>query len=277
MRKIHSREQIISTMPENTGGPCHVLIADDDLEMRRMLAWSLREKGFRVTECSDGDSLMKQLGFMGPLEDAETFDLIISDIKMPGVTGMQVLESARAYEDLPPTILITAFGDETTHEKAKKLGATAVLNKPFEIDDLLAKIVQILPFHSSSVQRERGSGKEKTPAAQFPVEITFRHGSDSDPFRNLVLGLAGKLNIFGSFIEHLQVVIDQSNPEEYRKRQYLVTLTVTVPGKLLVAKYDSNKDDGNGNNLYLAIQIAFATLYRQVKKYHQKRKSKKSN
>jgi len=67
----------------------HVLLAEDDLEMRRMLAWSLRENGYEVTECDDGHCLMKQPGFLEPFEKTQNFDMIISNIRMPGKTLSQ--------------------------------------------------------------------------------------------------------------------------------------------------------------------------------------------
>jgi len=130
-KKRHKQNTKKQTLrrPAKTGDSCHILLAEDDLEMRRMLAWSLHEEGYEVTECDDGYCLMKQLGFLGPLGQIQRFDLIISDIRMPGVTGMQVLESAREFEDFPPIILITAFGDDSTHAQAQKLGAVAMLEE----------------------------------------------------------------------------------------------------------------------------------------------------
>lgn len=56
---------------------------------------------------------------------------------MPGLTGLEILEDLRDFKGFRPMILITAFGDESTHRKAKKLGAAAMLDKPFEIDDAI--------------------------------------------------------------------------------------------------------------------------------------------
>ena len=264
------------TGPENVTACCRILLADDDLEMRKILGWFLRDMGFEVTECSDGDCLLKRLGFYEPLETTAAFDLIISDIRMPGVTGMQVLESAYKYQNLPPMILITAFGDEITHARAKKLGAAAMLDKPFDIEDLLAKVVQILPSHLRSNNQQRVLPGETAPIVHFPVSIKFRHGCEAEPARELILELAEKLNRFDPLVQHLRVVIDQSNPEEHRKHRYLITFTVTGPGKKLIAKRNSDKDNGH-ENLYLAIQMAFSALYRQVKKHQSKLNSHKSH
>jgi DNA-binding response OmpR family regulator len=63
---------------------------------------------------------------------------------MPGVFGTSVLEAASEYADFPPTILITAFGDDQTHANARRFGARAVLDKPFDINVLMEKVREVL-------------------------------------------------------------------------------------------------------------------------------------
>ena len=128
--------------------PC-ILLAEDDEEMRRLLVQELQKNGYQVCECSTGLRLLDKLGnrLVSPEKlkcEPTEYDLIISDIRMPGVTGMSVLEGMCLFEGFPPMILITAFGDEKTHEQAKELGAAALFDKPFEIEDLLAKVHEIL-------------------------------------------------------------------------------------------------------------------------------------
>jgi two-component system, response regulator, stage 0 sporulation protein F len=121
-----------------------ILLAEDTDEMRSVVAMRLRQQGYSVTECCNGAELIAELGdYLGNVPvDARTrrFDLIISDIRMPGVFGTSVIEGAAEYRNFPPTILITAFGDEETHEKARQIGVSAVLDKPFDMNDLLGKV-----------------------------------------------------------------------------------------------------------------------------------------
>jgi DNA-binding response OmpR family regulator len=106
----------------------------------------LRKEGYQVRECMDGLSLLDMLSsFFLPDEEHENFDLIISDIRMPGVTGMEILMGANELDDFPPIILITAFGDKETHVLAERLGAVALFDKPFDIDEMLEKVRAILP------------------------------------------------------------------------------------------------------------------------------------
>ena len=254
----------------------HILLAEDDLEMRRMLAWSLREKGYEVAECDDGYCLMKRLGFLEPFGKTQNFDLIISDIRMPGVTGMQVLESAKEFEDFPPMILITAFGDDNTHAQAQKLGADAMFDKPFDVADLLVKVAQVIRPQLPSKKQQHLLSREKKWEVQFPMDIVFRHNCGSEPIKTFIQKMAGKLNRFSGFIEHCQVVIDQSAPDEHQRHRYLVNITLTCPNKTIVARHNSDKGNGH-ENLYLAIRIAFGTSCRQLKSYHRKHNPSKTH
>jgi CheY-like chemotaxis protein len=121
-----------------------VLIAEDHDEFRRLLVESFRAEGYQVAECRNG---MELIGLLHCLEEParpNDFDLIISDIRMPGVTGLSVLAGLRELKDGTPVILITAFGDESTHAEAERLGVGAIIDKPFEIRDLLSKAQAIL-------------------------------------------------------------------------------------------------------------------------------------
>jgi DNA-binding response OmpR family regulator len=122
-----------------------VLIAEDHNEFRRLLAESFRAKSYAVTECRDGIELIEQLsGFLRDPGQPSPFDLIVSDIRMPGVTGLSVLAGLHEFQNSPAVILITAFGDESTHAEAQRLGAAATVDKPFEIDMLLARAGEVL-------------------------------------------------------------------------------------------------------------------------------------
>jgi DNA-binding response OmpR family regulator len=114
-----------------------IFLAEDDDEMRRMIASVLRSDGHVVFEARDGSALARDLQcalWAGSTETAAT--VIISDVRMPERNGLSVLRGMRYHGDCPPFILITGFGDEHLHMEARRLGAHAVLNKPFDLDDL---------------------------------------------------------------------------------------------------------------------------------------------
>ena len=246
-----------------------ILLAEDDLEMRRMLSWYLQRKGCDVIASKNGNDLMKHLGFLGPLENFYGFDLIISDIRMPGVTGLQILEAAKEFDDFPPMILITAFPDKQTLDLSRRLGAAAILTKPFDMDDLLAIISQIFPLWLISEKAQLPLSKQESVAVQFPLDLCFRHDLEGDHIKDFVYSMAAKLNRFSHHIEQCRVVLDQSETQHQRNRLYHVTINIDVPGKTITVKHDSETDSGF-ENLYLSIHFAFGTAMRRLKRHLKK-------
>jgi two-component system response regulator (stage 0 sporulation protein F) len=117
--------------------PVRVLLAEDDPEMRELLASTLRQDGLEVIEVRDGSALLDRLAeALAADGDLDGYDVIVSDIRMPGYSALDILAGVRRALRHTPVILITAFGDRVTHERAMRLGASAVFDKPFDIDDL---------------------------------------------------------------------------------------------------------------------------------------------
>jgi DNA-binding response OmpR family regulator len=124
--------------------PPRVLVAEDDLAMRRIVVETLKKDGYDLSEAADGGRLLVTLAREFVHRDgAELVDLLISDIRMPICTGLQIVEQLRAANCRMPIILMTAFGDEGTRRRARTLGA-ALLDKPFPMTDLRAAVARLL-------------------------------------------------------------------------------------------------------------------------------------
>ena len=126
-------------LPEQALG--RVMVADDDGAMRDLLADVLRRHGYQVVLARSGCELLALLE--DEMTDAEmpaADTVIISDIRMPKLDGLTVLGRLRSLGWQIPIIMITAFGDAETHERARSLGATATIDKPFDCADLLATV-----------------------------------------------------------------------------------------------------------------------------------------
>jgi DNA-binding NtrC family response regulator len=114
-----------------------VLLADDDEDMLRLIASALRKDGCEIQIARDGTELIEMLGTqLDAGEVASRVDVIVSDICMPGASGLEALAALRKRGLSTPVILMTAFGSPDAHSEAHKLNAIAVLNKPFDMDDL---------------------------------------------------------------------------------------------------------------------------------------------
>jgi CheY-like chemotaxis protein len=117
-----------------------VLLAEDDMEMRLLLSLALQKEGCSVIECKDGLNLSAQLEPLLNGKNEVEYDLIVTDIRMPGVSGLEVVQDLTGLPGCPPMVLITAFGDAETHERGRQLGVAAVLDKPFEIEDFISVV-----------------------------------------------------------------------------------------------------------------------------------------
>jgi CheY-like chemotaxis protein len=113
-----------------------LLVAEDDKALRGMIVEILRSDGHEVVTVANGMDLRDTLEVSLDRElGAGKFDLVISDVRMPGMTGLRAFEEVGYGPDIPPVVFITAFGDEELHEQAHHLGALAVLDKPFDLDE----------------------------------------------------------------------------------------------------------------------------------------------
>lgn len=131
-----------------SSSPARLLLAEDDFELRELLACVLRADGHEVVEARDGNELWQLLD-PTPADDApKPFALVVSDVRMPGLTAFDVLSRLQHELTETPIILITAFGDATTHLRALKLGASRVLDKPFDCDELRHAVLEMLQLRA---------------------------------------------------------------------------------------------------------------------------------
>ena len=114
-----------------TGRSLRALVAEDDAEMRGLVADALRGEGFEVDEVGDGRGMWRRT-FESP-----PYDLVVSDLRLPVVDGLTVIEDLRERAPATPVLLMTAFGDDQVRRRAQKLGA-AFIDKPFKMSELRA-------------------------------------------------------------------------------------------------------------------------------------------
>jgi two-component system, OmpR family, response regulator len=114
----------------------HVLVVDDDAEIRSLLADYLEKNGLRVSTLPDGRDVMRTL-------DERPVDLVVLDLMMPGVDGLQLCRQIRAQSRLP-VLILSARGEDVDRIVGLEMGADDYLAKPFHPRELLARIRAIL-------------------------------------------------------------------------------------------------------------------------------------
>ncbi len=124
--------------------PACVVVADDDPDMRGLVAEALRRDAHEVFEVGDGARLLVRIGRQYRQSAPEQhIDLIVTDLRMPLVTGMAILRGLRAAHCVTPVIVMTGFGDEQVRRETAELGA-ALLEKPFTMPTLRALVLELL-------------------------------------------------------------------------------------------------------------------------------------
>jgi len=86
------------------------------------------------------------------------YDLLISDICLPGLDAFKVLEELKSRGRCPPIILLTSFGDDKTHLRARRMGVSALLDKPFALDDLLNTVLDLTAEAKESLSEDTIAG-----------------------------------------------------------------------------------------------------------------------
>jgi DNA-binding response OmpR family regulator len=114
-----------------------ILIIEDDDEMRSLLEDFVEEEGYEADSVGKGTYAFRKL-------IAESFDLIITDIRMPGFSGLEILPELKRLQPEIPIIVITAFGSEEVYLKALSRGADAYLAKPVPLLQLTTLIHKMI-------------------------------------------------------------------------------------------------------------------------------------
>lgn len=120
--------------------PTHVLAVDDSLTMRELLRAALSDAGFSVTLASDGREALDRLAEAAP-------DLIVTDLNMPRLDGFGLIEAVRSGRQAAriPILVLTTETGQDLKDRARRIGATGWIGKPFDDAALVATIRRVLP------------------------------------------------------------------------------------------------------------------------------------
>ena len=123
-----------------------ILVAEDDKALNGLVCTCLREQGYEVTACYDGESALNAFAEGG-------YSLLLTDIMMPNVDGFEVAETIRLTDNTTPIVFMTAKDDKPSKMYGYKLGIDDYITKPFDIDVLVLKIAALL--RRAKIEKER--------------------------------------------------------------------------------------------------------------------------
>jgi CheY-like chemotaxis protein len=146
-----------------------LLVVDDEVDLRDIVASELEFMGARVFQAENIARAEKIL-------DENKIDLIISDIRMPGGTGVDLLDAVKIKNvSVPPVLLITGFADITTEDAFNK-GAEALINKPFKLDDLIKMVIRYTSSFGERFKEPETTLKSVQTSAIDTTKVRFGRG-----------------------------------------------------------------------------------------------------
>ena len=197
----------------------HVLVVEDDGEVRHLLARLLRENGFAVSAARDGREMREALANAAP-----PVDLVLLDVMLPGASGMDLLREIRASSRLP-VVMLTARGEETDRVLGLELGADDYVAKPFGRRELVARLRAVLRRTAAG----GGGAEDAAPsaAAPGPGRLLRFAGWTLDTGRRELVSPAGaavdlsgaEYDLLMAFLAHPQRVLGRDQLLEVGRRR----------------------------------------------------------
>lgn len=178
-----------------------ILIAEDDSNIRMGLVDLFESEGFGVVAAEDGFQALK-------LFSADSFDLVLLDVMMPGKSGYDVCREIRKSDEAVPVIMLTAKGEEIDKVVGLQLGADDYVTKPFGIHELLARVEAVL----------RRSGRSSMPPS-FNERFNFGL-SEVDPRQYTVSVKGQTASISPRELDLIRCFVEK--PDEVLSRNYLL-------------------------------------------------------
>jgi signal transduction histidine kinase len=165
-----------------------VLLIDDEDAARYGIRRALANQGYELDEAADGAAALAKIQAQGP-------DVIVSDINMPRIDGLTLLERVSALPDAPLVILITAYGSENVAVQALRAGAYNYLSKPFEVDELRVAVANAVEKQRLLRENRHYTAElERTLAALRQSQAALVHAEKMASLGRLVAAVAHEIN-----------------------------------------------------------------------------------
>ncbi|MEW6237848.1 MAG: sigma-54 dependent transcriptional regulator [Candidatus Omnitrophota bacterium] len=200
----------------------HILVVDDDAGQRGLIQSFLSSQGFDIVTASSGEQALDIL-------DAQSISMVVSDVRMPGVSGLETLRRAREKHPILPVLLVTAYADIRDAVGAMRDGAVNYLEKPIDLDELLSTVRQ-------AVGMEQGAAPRFPDDLKLPENIIAFSPAMRDVFREAALAAPSdtRILIHGESGSGKEVVADMIHAWSARASGPLIKVNcAAIPETLL--------------------------------------------
>ncbi len=158
----------------------HIFLVEDELHLRQTLILILRNAGYRVTSAEDGNEAWSQL--LNLKKKSEKVDLLVTDIQMPGLSGIQLIDELEKLNIKLPSLVITGYGDKETVIELMRRGCSEYIDKPFEPSEFLKRVSIVL---EKEKQKRAESEKQVIKIEQEKSEINRKVEAYKENFEKL--------------------------------------------------------------------------------------------
>lgn len=220
--------------PASAGNDGHILIVDDDAQIRQLAGKFLREHGYRVTTARDGREMRQALA-------SAFIDLVILDIMLPGSNGLDLCKEIRSRSSLP-VIMLTARGSETDRIVGLEIGADDYLAKPFNPRELLARINAVLRRARAHLDAPQAGSGHCLRFEQWTLDTRRRELMDP---KGVVVDLStGEYDLLLTFLEAPQRVLTRDQLMDAAKHRMATGFdrAIDIQVSRLRRKIDASED-----------------------------------
>ena len=190
-----------------------ILVVDDEPEIRRAVLGGLRAQGYEVRAASDGEEALRLASLSAP-------DLVILDLMMPGMDGLEVCRRLRAWSDVP-IIVLSARAQERQKVQALDDGADDYLTKPFGMDELTARIRAALRRHHRLQPADTPTFTAGDLVMDYARRLVFKNGRELKLTPHEYGILRYLTQNADRVVTHRQLLAAVWGPEDVEETQYL--------------------------------------------------------
>jgi len=208
----------------------HILVVEDEKHIGVGIKYNLEAEGYRVTLVEDGPTALRIIG-----QSNDSVDLLILDLMLPGMSGYAVCEAIRSLGLRIPVMMLSARTLAEDRTRGFDVGANQYMSKPFDLDELLSRVKNLLTLHRTQNHVPRTNSNTRSRPAQVVVQAEFGHVQvnfethevivDSEPVKMT----PKELKLLRYFLE---------NPQRVISRQELLSQVWEMNGNLQTRAVD---------------------------------------
>jgi two-component system OmpR family response regulator len=144
----------------------HILVVEDEEHLAAGIQYNLEADGYRVSTVGDGPAALRLLR-----ENPGEFDLVVLDLMLPGISGYAVCEAVREGDDDIPVLILSARTLAEDRTRGFEVGADQYLTKPFDLDEFLSRVRNLLTMHARRTERRAPRGATSVSFGQAHVDF----------------------------------------------------------------------------------------------------------